>query len=81
MCKKYEVKIKFYDDCFYVIYVLLLFNGIEGYCVCSWLILKIFGMGKMVLDFEIERSERCDYYEGYFDDDVYINVESFELED
>ncbi|CAH0037854.1 unnamed protein product [Clonostachys rhizophaga] len=71
--KKHDVKTKRYDDCLYAIYSLPLLNGTEGYRVRSRPILKTPGTGKTVLDFEIERSERRDHYEGYFDEDAYTN--------
>lgn len=79
--KKHEAKTKLYDDCLYVIYALPLLNGTEGYRVRSRPILKTPGTGKTVLDLEIERSERRDHHEGYFDDDAYTNAESPEPED
>ena len=69
--KKHEAKTKLYDDCLYVIYSLPLLNGTEGYRVRSRPILKTPGTGKTVLDLEIERSERRDHHEGYFEDDAY----------
>lgn len=74
--KKHEAKTKLYDDCLYVIYALPLLNGTEGYRVRSRPILKTPGTGKTVLDLEIERSERRDHHEGYFDDDAYTSAES-----
>ncbi|KAJ3526394.1 hypothetical protein NM208_g11210 [Fusarium decemcellulare] len=72
--KKHEAKTKIYDDCLYVIYALPLLNGTEGYRVRSRPILKTPGTGKTVLDLEIERSERRDHHEGYFEDDAYLNA-------
>lgn len=74
--KKHEAKTKLYDDCLYVIYALPLLNGTDGYRVRSRPILKTPGTGKTVLDLEIERSERRDHHEGYFDDDAYTSAES-----
>lgn len=74
--KKHEAKTKLYDDCLYVIYALPLLNGTDGYRVRSRPILKTPGTGKTVLDLEIERSERRDHHEGYFDDDAYTTPES-----
>lgn len=79
--KKHEAKTKLYDDCLYVIYALPLLNGTEGYRVRSRPILKTPGTGKTVLDLEIERSERRDHHEGYFDDDAYTSAESPEPAD
>lgn len=74
--KKHEAKTKLYDDCLYVIYSLPLLNGTEGYRVRSRPILKTPGTGKTVLDLEIERSERRDHHEGYFEDDDYTKPAS-----
>lgn len=74
--KKHEAKTKLYDDCLYVIYSIPLLNGTEGYRVRSRPILKTPGTGKTVLDLEIERSERSDHHEGYFQDDDYTNSSS-----
>lgn len=73
---KHEAKTKMYDDCLYVIYALPMLNGPEGYRVRSRPILKTPGTGKTVLDLEIERSERRDHYEGYFEDDAYTGSAS-----
>ncbi|RFU78878.1 sporulation rmd8 [Trichoderma arundinaceum] len=72
--KKHEAKTKLYDDCLYAIYALPLMNGVEGYRVRSRPILKTPGTGKTVLDLEIERSERRDHHEGYFDHDAYAST-------
>lgn len=74
--KKHEAKTKLYDDCLYVIYALPLLNGTEGYRVRSRPILKTPGTGKTVMDLEIERSERRDHHEGYFDEDAYAHGQS-----
>jgi uncharacterized Rmd1/YagE family protein len=74
--KQHEAKTKIYDDCLYVIYALPLLNGTEGYRVRSRPILKTPGTGKTVLDLEIERSERRDHHEGYFEDDAYTGHNS-----
>ncbi|PHH71357.1 hypothetical protein CDD80_5344 [Ophiocordyceps camponoti-rufipedis] len=74
--KKHEAKTKLYDDCLYVIYALPLLNGTDGYRVRGRPMLKTPGTGKTMLDLEIERSERRDHYEGYFEDDAYTNPES-----
>lgn len=68
---KHEAKTKLYDDCLYVVYHLPLLAGIDGYRLRSRPILKTPGTGKTVLDLEIERSERRDEHEGYFDDYAY----------
>lgn len=60
-------KTKLYDDCLYTVYHLPLLPGIEGFRIRSSPVLKSPG-GKAVLDEEIERSERRDYHEGYFED-------------
>jgi uncharacterized Rmd1/YagE family protein len=69
--EKHGAKTKLYDDALYTVYHLPLLPGAEGYRIRSSPILKNPG-GKAVLDEEIERSERRDYHEGYFEDtDVY----------
>lgn len=73
---KHEAKTKLYDDCLYVIYALPLLNGTEGYRVRGRPMLKTPGTGKTMLDLEIERSERRDHHEGYFEDDAYATPES-----
>ncbi|RFU34322.1 hypothetical protein B7463_g2022, partial [Scytalidium lignicola] len=60
-------KTKLYDDCLYTVYHLPLLPGTERFRIKSSPVLKRPG-GKAVLDEEIERSERRDYHEGYFDD-------------
>lgn len=60
-------KTKLYDDCLYTVYHLPLLPGNEGFRLRSSPVLKSPG-GKAVLDEEIERSERRDYHEGYFED-------------
>lgn len=79
--KKHEAKTKLYDDCLYVIYALPLLNGTEGYRVRGRPMLKTPGTGKTMLDLEIERSERRDHHEGYFEDDAYTTPESPESGD
>ncbi|KAK4451714.1 sporulation protein RMD8 [Podospora aff. communis PSN243] len=64
----HEAKAKLYDDCLYAVYHLPLLPGTDGYRVRSRPILKTPGTGKTVLDLEIERSERRDEHEGYWDD-------------
>ncbi|KAJ9151876.1 Sad1-interacting factor 3 [Pleurostoma richardsiae] len=68
---KHEAKTKLYDDCLYVVYHLPLLSGTDGYRLRSRPILKTPGTGKTLLDLEIERSERRDEHEGYFDDYSY----------
>jgi uncharacterized Rmd1/YagE family protein len=68
---KHEAKAKLYDDCLYAVYHLPLLPGTDGYRVRSRPILKTPGTGKTVLDLEIERSERRDEHEGYWDDYSY----------
>jgi uncharacterized Rmd1/YagE family protein len=60
-------KTKLYDDCLYTVYHLPLLPGSDGFRIRSSPVLKSPG-GKAVLDEEIERSERRDYHEGYFED-------------
>lgn len=67
--KKYHgARTKLYDDCLYAVYHLPLLPGTEGYRIRSSPVLKSPG-GKAVLDEEIERSERRDYGEGFFEED------------
>jgi uncharacterized Rmd1/YagE family protein len=68
---KHEAKTKIYDDCLYAVYHLPLLQGIEGYRLRSRPILKTPGTGKTVLDLEIERSERRDEHEGFWDEYSY----------
>lgn len=65
--ERHGAKTKLYDDCLYTVYHLPLLPGAEGYRIRSSPVLKNPG-GKAVLDEEIERSERRDYHEGYFED-------------
>ncbi len=65
---KHEAKTKLYDDCLYTVYHLPLLPGTDGYRVRSRPILKTPGTGKTVLDLEIERSERRDEHEGFWDE-------------
>lgn len=68
---QHGAKTKLYDDCLYTVYHLPLLPGNEGFRIKSSPILKNPG-GKAVLDEEIDRNERRDYHEGYFEDtDVY----------
>lgn len=69
--KKHEARTKLYDDCLYTVYHLPLLQGMDGYRLRSRPILKTPGTGKTVLDLEIERSERRDVHEGYFDEFAY----------
>ncbi|KAK5663603.1 hypothetical protein OQA88_4034 [Cercophora sp. LCS_1] len=68
---KHEAKTKLYDDCLYTVYHLPLLPGTDGYRVRSRPILRTPGTGKTVLDLEIERSERRDEHEGFWDDYSY----------
>ncbi|KAE8448568.1 hypothetical protein EG329_009449 [Mollisiaceae sp. DMI_Dod_QoI] len=65
--ERHGAKTKLYDDCLYTVYHLPLLPGSEGFRIRSSPVLKSPG-GKAVLDEEIERSERRDYHEGYFED-------------
>ncbi|MCJ1448653.1 MAG: hypothetical protein MMC23_009170 [Stictis urceolatum] len=67
---------KLYDDCLYVVYHLPLLPGNGGYRIRSSPVLKSPG-GKAVLDEEIERNERRDYNEGYFEEEG--EVERFSI--
>lgn len=64
---KHGAKTKLYDDCLYVVYHLPLLPGNEGYRIRSSPVLKTPG-GKSLLDEEIERNERTERHEGYFED-------------
>ena len=64
---KHGAKTKLYDDCLYTVYHLPLLPGSEGFRIRSSPVLKNPG-GKAVLDEEIDRNERRDYHEGYFED-------------
>lgn len=68
---KHEAKTKLYDDCLYAVYHLPLMPGVDGYRLRSRPVLKTPGTGKTVLDLEIERSERRDEHEGYWDEYMY----------
>lgn len=68
---KHEAKTKLYDDCLYTVYHLPLLPGVEGFRLRSRPILKTPGTGKTVLDLEIERSERRDEHEGFWDEYSY----------
>ncbi|KAF2112017.1 hypothetical protein BDV96DRAFT_498724 [Lophiotrema nucula] len=64
---QHHARTKLYDDCLYTVYHLPLLPGSDGYRVRSSPALKSPG-GKTVLDEEIERNERREYREGYFED-------------
>jgi uncharacterized Rmd1/YagE family protein len=65
--EKHGAKTKLYDDSLYTAYHLPLLPGVDGYRIRSSPILKSPG-GKAILDEEIERSERTNYHDGYFED-------------
>jgi uncharacterized Rmd1/YagE family protein len=65
--ERHGAKTKLYDDCLYTVYHLPLLPGSEGFRIRSSPVLKSPG-GKAVLDEEIERNERRNYHEGYFED-------------
>jgi uncharacterized Rmd1/YagE family protein len=65
--ERHGAKTKLYDDCLYTAYHLPLLPGSEGFRIRSSPVLKSPG-GKAVLDEEIERNERRNYHEGYFED-------------
>jgi uncharacterized Rmd1/YagE family protein len=64
---QHHARTKLYDDCLYCVYHLPLLPGNDGYRVRSSPALKSPG-GKTVLDEEIERNERREHSEGYFED-------------
>ncbi|KAF1955183.1 YagE family protein-like protein [Byssothecium circinans] len=64
---QHGARTKLYDDCLYCVYHLPLLLGNDGYRVRSSPALKSPG-GKTVLDEEIERNERREHGEGYFED-------------
>ena len=64
---QHRARTKLYDDCLYTVYHLPLMPGKGGYRIRSSPVLKSPG-GKALLDEEIERSERRDYVEGYFEE-------------
>ncbi|KAF2735763.1 sporulation protein RMD8 [Polyplosphaeria fusca] len=64
---QHHARTKLYDDCLYTVYHLPLLPGSDGFRVRSSPALKSPG-GKTVLDEEIERNERREYHEGYFED-------------
>ncbi|KAL9610269.1 MAG: hypothetical protein Q9167_005014 [Letrouitia subvulpina] len=69
---RHGARTKLYDDCLYAVYHLPLLPGPPGYRIRSSPLLKSVG-GKIILDEEIERNERRDYSEGFFDG----NAEAF----
>ncbi|KAL2271000.1 hypothetical protein VTJ83DRAFT_371 [Remersonia thermophila] len=69
--KTHEAKTKLYDDCLYVVYHLPLLPGHDGYRLRSRPVLKTPGTGKTVLDLEIERNERRDEHEGFWEEYSY----------
>lgn len=64
---QHGARTKLYDDCLYIVYHLPLLPGIKGYRIRSSPVLKLPG-GKAVLDEEMERSERRDYGEDFFEE-------------
>ena len=66
---QHGARTKLYDDCLYTVYHLPLLPGKAGYRIRSSPVLKSPG-GKAVLDEEIERCERRDYGEGYFEEGI-----------
>lgn len=66
--ERHMARTKLYDDCLYVVYHLPLLPGSQGYRVRSSPLQRSPG-GKTIVDEEIERSERRDYGEGYFEED------------
>ena len=64
---QHGAKTKLYDDCLYTAYHLPLLPGKAGYRIRSSPVIKSPG-GKALLDEEIERRERRDYGEGYFEE-------------
>ncbi|KAH7138589.1 sporulation protein RMD8 [Dendryphion nanum] len=70
---QHHARTKLYDDCLYTVYHLPLLGGSDGYRVRSSPTLKSPG-GKSVLDEEIERNERIEYHEGYFEDPEHYSI-------
>lgn len=64
---QHGARTKLYDDCLYIVYHLPLLPGTKGYRIRSSPVLKLPG-GKAVLDEEMERSERRDYGEDFFEE-------------
>lgn len=67
---KHGARTKLYDDCLYVVYQLPLLPGHEGYRVRSSPVLKTPG-GRSVLDEEIERYERREHHDEYFEEEQF----------
>jgi uncharacterized Rmd1/YagE family protein len=67
---KHGARTKLYDDCLYVVFQLPLLPGYDGYRVRSSPILKSPG-GRSFVDEEIERNERRQHHEDYFEEHVY----------
>ncbi|KAL8739547.1 MAG: hypothetical protein Q9190_007663, partial [Brigantiaea leucoxantha] len=72
---QHGARAKLYDDCLYTVYHLPMVSGRGSYRIMSSPLLKTAG-GRTVLDEEIERNERRDYSEGFFEDE---NVETFSV--
>jgi uncharacterized Rmd1/YagE family protein len=70
---QHHARTKLYDDCLYCVYHLPLLPGSDGYRVRSSPALKSPG-GKTVLDEEIERNERREHSEGYFEDEEEYSI-------
>jgi uncharacterized Rmd1/YagE family protein len=64
---QHGARTKLYDDCLYAVFHLPLLPGTDGYRIRSSPVLKSPG-GKPILDEAIERNERRDYADGYFED-------------
>jgi uncharacterized Rmd1/YagE family protein len=77
---QHNARTKLYDDCLYCVYHLPLLPGNDGYRVRSSPALKSPG-GKTVLDEEIERNERREHSEGYFEDEEDYSVRHGDEED
>lgn len=77
---QHNARTKLYDDCLYCVYHLPLLPGSDGYRVRSSPALKSPG-GKTVLDEEIERNERREHSEGYFEDTEEYSVRHGDEED
>ena len=77
---QHNARTKLYDDCLYCVYHLPLLPGSDGYRVRSSPALKSPG-GKTVLDEEIERNERREHSEGYFEDSDDYSVRHGDEED
>lgn len=77
---QHNARTKLYDDCLYCVYHLPLLPGSDGYRVRSSPALKSPG-GKTVLDEEIERNERREHSEEYFEDTEEYSVRHGDEED